>query len=179
MKKLIILFLILLLTVCLVACMPSDDPPDDSSDTGDPIEYTEDLSYASLGDGTCCLSTLGPAASNSIIVVPPIAPTGDKIIGVLSNVFNRECKAEKVVFSEGLQYISSNAFYHCKSIKELVLPDSLEKIHDSAFVATEIESISLGNGAMEIGRLAFAGLTNLEEIVLSPNTISIGEKAFS
>jgi hypothetical protein len=56
------------------------------------------------------------------------------------------------------------AFYNCKNISDIILPNNLEKISDFAFSWTNIESFTIPESVNYIGRDAFSYCENLEKI---------------
>ncbi|MDD7423721.1 MAG: leucine-rich repeat protein, partial [Candidatus Methanomethylophilaceae archaeon] len=74
--------------------------------------------------------------------------------------------------------IGNSAFYGCGSLKSIVLPDSVEKIGDSAFRMSGLESIDTKN-VVSIEQNAFTSCTNLSDIVFGSNLETIGNSAFT
>ncbi len=84
-----------------------------------------------------------------------------------------------------LKVIGDRAFKGCSSLTgtdaqgNLELPDTLEKIGDSAFYKCNgIEKVNVGQGLLSLGGAAFYGLRDLKEVVLSPELEEIGGNAF-
>lgn len=74
--------------------------------------------------------------------------------------------------------ISPQAFYGCKQLVNIDLPESLEYIVDQAFAKCEgLKEITLPLALNYIGERAFMGCSALEKIVLSRRT-RIGLHAF-
>lgn len=96
-------------------------------------------------------------------------------------VFMNANALEKVVFAEGTTEIGAYAFYSDglrKTLKTVVLPDTVTKIETYAFVnCTALVQINLSN-VTEIGAYAFAGCESLATADLSKAT-SIGDYAFA
>lgn len=85
-----------------------------------------------------------------------------------------------------LKVIGDRNFKGCASFTgtdaqgNLELPDTLEKVGDSAFYkCTGIVKVDLGKGLRFLGGAAFYGLQNLKEAVLSPELEEIGGNAFN
>lgn len=63
--------------------------------------------------------------------------------------------------------IDANAFISCKNLKTITIADSVEKVGDSAFDGSELETINLGGGITNINNKPFYGtwkLTNINVI---------------
>ena len=75
-------------------------------------------------------------------------------------------------------HIAERAFYHCKKLNSINLPESLQFIEAYAFEGCEeLTSIILPAGLKHIGHYAFKDCPNLKSITLSGNT-KFGYKAF-
>ena len=84
----------------------------------------------------------------------------------------------KLVISEGITEIGSRAFL-LKDLYEIIFPDSLERIDESAFEACWfLKTIRWGNGLKSIGERAFQ-TDGITELVLPSSVQSIGSYAFS
>lgn len=112
---------------------------------------------------------------------------GKKVVGVAQNAY-RGCKVvEKIVVSEGIEYIEMGAFADCIALKKVVLPSTLKKIGNQkanhilianmyekeekgVFQNTLIETIDLPMSLECLGRETFKCCTKLSSINL-PNRI--------
>ncbi|MBQ8357474.1 MAG: leucine-rich repeat protein, partial [Clostridia bacterium] len=85
-----------------------------------------------------------------------------------------------LTFEEGsiCTRIGTEAFYNACNLTELVLPDSVTHIDDSAFIHCSVLKVTLGKNVQSIGVLAFAHCTNLAEINLPDSLTFIGLNAF-
>lgn len=82
-----------------------------------------------------------------------------------------EYKGEKVT---SIKRIDSTVY------KEIILPDTIKTIENSAFNGSEsLEKINLPNGLKKIGNNTFANCVNLKEITIPSTVTEIGDKAFS
>ncbi len=90
-----------------------------------------------------------------------------------------ECKAlTSIVIPDSVTSIGGLAFYDCDALMEIVIPDSVTTIGDSAFFSCDnLTSVTMGSGVTSIGSSAFynCGLT---EIVIPDSVTSIGSGAF-
>ena len=76
--------------------------------------------------------------------------------------------------------IGDSAFYGCKSLREIRLPNKLTAIEEEAFEdCTALKSIDIPDTVTRIGFSAFSGCTNLSDVSLSKNLESIGCRAFA
>lgn len=79
----------------------------------------------------------------------------------------------------GMSVIPEAAFLSCSLSGDLIIPDSVTKIGDSAFANNiHLESVSFGQGLREIGAYAFQN-TTLRSLMLPNSVESIGIYAFA
>lgn len=89
------------------------------------------------------------------------------------------CPSGKVAIVPGTKGIAGDAFYDCKNIDTLILPNSLLYIGEETFYNCEkLVSVTFGNSVKTIGTYAFSecGLT---EITLPNSVTTINEKVFA
>ena len=77
----------------------------------------------------------------------------------------------------GIEVIGENAFFECKDIRQVRLPDTVKSIEFSAFYGSRVESINLPDGLEEIDVHAF-GETNLKHIIIPGSCKVIADEAF-
>lgn len=96
-------------------------------------------------------------------------------------------------YDDGIRYMSYKVLDGCeevisandvKYLRRIIMPASVEKIHDDAFVGCDVLkdvvfSSSGGLGIKEIGDRAFYQVAGLERLSLPGTVIEIGESAFS
>ncbi len=74
--------------------------------------------------------------------------------------------------------IAGEAFYECKGLKSITIPDSVSYIGSGAFRASNIESINIPNGVTEIETDTFRDCKNLKSITIPDSVLSIGPESF-
>ncbi|MBQ6601316.1 MAG: leucine-rich repeat domain-containing protein, partial [Clostridia bacterium] len=76
--------------------------------------------------------------------------------------------------------IGSEAFWGCKSMTSVTIPDSVTRIASDAFLGCSgIESINIPDGVEYIGNDVFRGCSSLKSITLPDDITYIGDSAFS
>jgi uncharacterized repeat protein (TIGR02543 family) len=76
--------------------------------------------------------------------------------------------------------IGGSAFYGCRSLAEVVIPDSVTSIGWYAFYdCSNLASVVIGNSVQSIGGYAFYYCSNLVEMEIPASVTSIGKYAFS
>lgn len=99
------------------------------------------------------------------------------LIGIGDRTFTNWSNLEEVVLPEGLRYIGETAFYGT-ALKSIVIPDSVTSLGKQAFAAcASLVSVDLGAGVTVLPERAFEQCTSLAAIDLS-NVTSIGSNAF-
>ena len=117
-----------------------------------------------------------------------IISSADKTLGVgydsaSSNYYSGHISIPKNVVYNGEIYsvteIGYKAFYNCRNLKSINMPNSISKIGQYAFSScTGITSISMPNSVITIDACAFQSCSNLQHVSLSDSLIFIGERAF-
>lgn len=96
-----------------------------------------------------------------------------------SIVFYPPAGATECTIPEGVQSISTKAFYKCDKITSITLPSTLMDIETQAFFkCSSLEKIDLPDKLIYIGKDAFSYCEGLTEITIPATTEYIGEYAF-
>lgn len=105
----------------------------------------------------------------------------DVVANAVFSSIDKEIKAavEKVVVEFGITSIASEAFEKCVNLKEVILPDSLVTIRDSAFQSRGVVSIQIPDSVTQIEADVFHDCKNLASVKLPSNLESIGFLAFA
>ena len=78
-------------------------------------------------------------------------------------------KLEEIELTDGVYYLDSQAFYGCKNLVRVILPDTLKEIRDLAFGnCVSLESIVLPKSLINIGKSIFYGCKKLTSISIDP-----------
>lgn len=80
---------------------------------------------------------------------------------------------------EGTKIICDRAFEDCKSLRSLVIPNSVTSIGESAFsFCSSLKSLVIPDSVTSIDTLAFCYCSSLKSLVISDGVTSIGDGAF-
>ena len=110
---------------------------------------------------------------------------GKAIIGIAQDAFKGCVAVKRVVVSEGIEIIENKAFKDCKSLENILLPNTLKRIgsddakeRDGAFACTNLRSILIPNTTEYVGPYTFASCENLQQVQMSDNIIAIEKGTF-
>lgn len=84
----------------------------------------------------------------------------------------------KVTLPDTIESIGEFAFFKCKSLKEINIPEGLSEISMGMLDITGLESIVIGGNVREIGGVAFWGCRNLRSVTLCEGVAEIYAGAF-
>lgn len=106
----------------------------------------------------------------------PESAEGAPVTKIRDNAFFRCKSLKQISLPESITEIGHHTFYECTSLESIVLPQSLEKIGMGAFSGcSELSAVSLPEGLKSLPDSCFRSCTSLTEIIL-PDSISEIEK---
>ncbi|MBR7117358.1 MAG: leucine-rich repeat domain-containing protein [Clostridia bacterium] len=116
--------------------------------------HSQGLAYVDMGDGTCHVSGIGSCKDDILII--PSEHNGLTVSG-----------------------IAIRAFYENKTLKEVIIPDSVTVIGDEAFAfSPNITKVYIGTGVTKIGYKNFTHCYALTDIHIMGDITYIGFDAF-
>lgn len=74
--------------------------------------------------------------------------------------------------------IDEKAFFDCKGLESVIIPNSVTSIGSNAFYGCDLKSVIIPNNVTSIGSGAFAGCHNLTSITIPDGVSNIGSGAF-
>ncbi len=143
-----------------------------------PQNYSEGLKFTSNGDGTCYVSGIGKCKDTDI-VIPKTSPRGDEVIGIGNNAFYSCRTLKRITIPEGVTSIGNFAFYECVDLANITIPSSVKSIGYVAFYScANLQSITIPEGIKSIGDYTFHECMSLTNITIPDGVTDIGNEAF-
>ena len=142
---------------------------------------SELFTFTGLEDGTYAVAPKDKKTISGDIVIP--YEYNNKLVTAINNADEYrafyECKGiTSIVLPNSITLIGKEAFNGC-SFSEITIPRSVKKILNYAFYScVKLNKVILKEGIEEINYRAFYGCNNLLYIEIPKGTISIGEEAF-
>ena len=159
---------------------------------GGAFEFCSGLTSIDIGAGIQEVSWLPNNVSEMTISISennPYLATDSKAIFAKSN---GELSVSKYISTEttysipsavddlSVTSIGDSAFYRCRGLTSITIPDSVKSIRNYAFHGcTGLTSVTIGNGVTSIGQRVFWGCFSLTTITIPDSVTSIGGSAFS
>lgn len=143
-------------------------------------QYSTDAEKIVLENG---ITSVGNYAFNSFVAVKEIVwPTTGKLTTIGTGAFF-SCKSlEKVELPEGITTLGQNAFADCYALTSIKLPNSLKSIGVGAFsseASSAVTSITIPSKVTTIGNYAFNNQKNIKSVTGGAGLVTIGSYAFN
>ena len=122
-------------------------------------------------------------AANLVNVKKIIIPEG--FVELNHNAFTNSKNIEEVVLPESLEIILSGAFSYCSALRKIDLPSNLKELSNSSWWigvfagCTSLKEVVIPDSVEKIGPYTFNGCTNLERVTYPAGLIDFGYKQFS
>ena len=129
--------------------------------------YLDSLKYVTIGNS---VTSIGKNAFSGCDSITKTNYTGDVASW---------CNIKFGNFSANPMYYSHNFYINDQEIKDLVIPNSVDSIHNYAFYGcSSLTSVTIGNSVTSIGKNAFGYCSSLTSITIPNSVTSIGDDAF-
>ena len=128
------------------------------------------------------LSTYG-IANTGDVTIPSVVTDSDGVKHKVTSIGNKafyECKGlTSVTIPDSVTSIGNNAFQYCRGLKTITIPENVTSIGKFAFQGCNaLTSITIPENVTSIGSNAFSGCWALTSITIPENVTSIGDNAF-
>lgn len=98
-----------------------------------------------------------------------------------ANIVSNTCKNGQgvITFDGEITKIGEDAFYECKQLASIVIPESVKQLDEYAFSGCiNLKSIIIPDSVISIGKYAFEYCKNLTSVTIGNSVTSIGKRAF-
>ena len=174
---------LLLALVLVFACLPQMVlAADDAGEFGNGFswvfrESTGELTITGAGDMPDWNDNRDVPWSSHVETIKTVT-IGDGITSVGKNAF-RYCSMREVKLPDSLQRIGDDAFFRCTNLFSVVIPDNVESIGEYAFdVCLKLVNVSIPEGVKSIGDFAFTFCETLQTVAIPESVTKIGSHAF-
>lgn len=177
MKKLTTMFLIIfaaVCTMCSVAC--------NSSDTGKkeddyPNNASQGLEFKLSSDESYySLEGIGICMDEEIVI--PSMFKGKPVKVIAEEALENSDGVKKIIVPDSVIKIEDSAFIECRELIEVRLPDSLTTIPESCFrMCYKLETVNIPSSLKKIGNVAFVS-TAIKEIEIPDSVTLFGDSIF-
>ena len=103
---------------------------------------------------------------------------GNCLIDTESKTIVAGCKNSVIPTDNSVTSIGDSAFYCCKGLTSITIPDNITSIGSAAFYWTGITSITIPDSVTSVGDFVFSYCENLTSITIPDSVTSIGSAAF-
>ncbi len=137
-----------------------------------------ELRYSVLNDGVRIEGFKDSFYQGESVTIPSEIE-GKKVTSINNKAFMGRKSLKKVVLPDTITAIGSNAFNDCSELKEINIPASVKTIGDFAFyMCKSLESFIVPNEIKEIKENTFAYCESIKSITLPDGLITINKNAF-
>lgn len=139
-------------------------------------QFSSGLEYRAVAEDMLSLCGIGSCTDENIIV--PNTVDGKTVISVDSFAFRRNETIKNIVLPQTVDYIGAEAFAWCKCLCSIAL-NGVVHISERAFMGCDLlSSADFGNKLSIIGKKAFAYCPSLASIKLPDSLDTLGASAF-
>lgn len=142
------------------------------------VDGENTYTYMLLDDGTVELTGFSTKAEATDAVIPsPVQ--GHRVTSIGDGAFYDCKKLKTVTLPDSVTSVGTVSFYECTNLVEVNLRNSVRSIGDNAFMfCKNLGSVKLPDSIISIGTGAFAHCTILESVTIPSSVQTIGAKAF-
>lgn len=147
------------------------------------LYYGDYLSYQTVdedSDGTADSVTITDCDESAIEIEIPAEIDGLPVTEIGKYAFFYCRSLTGVTIPDSVTSINDGAFDYCDELKAVTIPDSVTKIGEDAFASCEtLTEIVIPDSVTEMEKLAFFGCTKLTDVTISKNLTSLESQVFS
>lgn len=138
--------------------------------------YCETLNYIICNDKAVITGFEGEP---EIICIPEFID-GKPVSEIRENAFYRCKSLEKVIIPESVEKMGHHAFYECSSLETAVIEGSINTIEEGSFFGcSSMKTAELPDTLKSVEKYAFYNCSGIRSIDIPDGTVKIGEYAFA
>ena len=138
------------------------------------------LGMLSIAHSSYALTATVDGRQWTYAVVNGNAYIGDGSNSAISSWTSGKITVPREIGGYAVTAINKFAFYRCKNISEVVIPDTVEEIGESSFEeCSSVTNFQMGVNVKTIGKWAFSCCGKLKSVTLPKSVVTIGEGAFN
>ncbi|MDA7883737.1 leucine-rich repeat protein [Akkermansiaceae bacterium] len=140
------------------------------------IKLGQPLSYSTI-DGKVTVTDCDEAVEGEIVIPNTIG--GNPVTSIANLAFYGCRSLTSITIPDSVTSIGTSAFYNCTRLASITIPDTVTSIASGIFRdCTSLQSITIPSGVTSIGGRAFYGCINLLSITIPDGVNSIGINTF-
>ena len=150
---------------------------DDCSECGGEVKYAVEGGYLTFDKKTGTVTDCDSSVTKANI---PHTIKGVTVTSIGEEAFYNCRSLTSVTIPDGVTSIGEDAFWNCTSLTSVTIPDSVTSIGGYAFHnCTSLTSVTIPDSVTSIGDWAFSGCKSLTSVTIPDSVTSIGEYTFS
>lgn len=87
-------------------------------------------------------------------------------------------KIQKITLPDSIKVIEERAFYRCKTLEEINIPDGVTEICDETFSNCSLKKMTIPDSVKRIGESAFWGCALMESVNIPEGVTELGKQVF-
>ena len=149
---------------------------DDCSECGGEVKYAVEGGYLTFDKKTGTITDCDSSVTKANI---PHTIKGVTVTSIGEEAFYNCRSLTSVTIPDGVTSIGEDAFWNCTSLTSVTIPDSVTSIGDWAFSGCKsLTSVTIPDSVTSIGEYTFSQCTSLTSVTIPDSVTSIGGQAF-
>lgn len=138
---------------------------------------SEGLKYTLLSDDTYSVTGLGSCTDTDVVI--PSTYNGKAVTSIGNKAFYMCKTLTSIIIPDSVMSVGSSAFYGCGGLTSVTIPDSVTSIGGEAFESCNgLTIVVIGNGLNSIGDRVFASCSALASVTIGEGVKSVSSYAF-
>ena len=134
--------------------------------------------YYTIKNNTITITDCLNSESGKLVI--PSTIDGKPVTSIGKLAFNNCRSLTEIIIPESVTIIDEYAFYSCESLTEIIIPDGVTTIGSYAFAfCRSLTKINIPRNITIMGSYAFEDCDKLTEVIISEGSTFIGQGAFS